>query len=165
MTGVQTCALPISALSIESFVDNWDATSMFNCHENSSLLAPAITKLRRSLMEANNLPFILKSSQTFLECFATTLYLTTGIPPYALQTVQLQYARDGTSNRNFMLMNTTKTCGVYDAKSDKSPSISNNQNLRRKVISTLNLLHSTQTAQVLPTLKLLLVAKWGEERM
>lgn len=108
--------LCLSALSIESFVDNWDATSMFNCHENLSLLAPTITRLRSNLMEAiscgnNNLPLILKRSQTFLECFATTLYLTTGIPLYAHQTVQLQYARDGGSDRNFMLMDGTH--GVF----------------------------------------------------
>jgi len=108
--------LCLSGLSIESFVDNRDATSMFNCHENSSLLTPAIAKLQSSLMEAisrgnNSLPSILKSSQSFLQCFATALYLTAGIPPYAHQTVQLQYAQDGTSNRNFMLMDGTH--GVF----------------------------------------------------
>jgi hypothetical protein len=58
---------------------------MFNCPQNSNLLAPAITKLWGNLMKAifcRNVNFqsILMCSQTFLQHFATTLYLTAGVP-------------------------------------------------------------------------------------
>jgi hypothetical protein len=69
----------LSTLTIDLFVDNWKAVSMFNCPQNSNLLAPAITKLWGNLMKAifcRNVNFqsILMCSQTFLQHFATTYW-------------------------------------------------------------------------------------------
>jgi len=53
--------------------------------------------------KGDTLSLIIEQSQTFLACFAVALYLTT-IPLYARQTIELKYASNGTSDRNFRLM-------------------------------------------------------------
>ncbi|TFK31432.1 hypothetical protein BDQ12DRAFT_729560 [Crucibulum laeve] len=102
----------LSTLSIQSFVDDWEAKSMFHCPQNATLLAPAIEQLYNTLSKAiaagtNALSSHLNRSQAFLSCLATALYLTTGIPPYAGQAVQLRYTGDDKFDRNFMLLDGT----------------------------------------------------------
>jgi hypothetical protein len=101
-------SLSLSSLSVGSFVDNWEEASMFHQTHNSKRLTPLITKLldqftRVMTEKGDTISSIIERSQTFLTCFAVALYLTT-IPPYARQTVELKYASDGTSDRNFRLM-------------------------------------------------------------
>ena len=87
----------VARLPINSFKDEWNANSIFSSSPSYEALFPVVEDLHARIIASIKkkhitLETILERSQAFLKALAVALYVTTGIPPYASQVSQLQYA-------------------------------------------------------------------------
>ena len=87
----------VARLPINSFKDEWNANSIFSSSPSYEALFPVVEDLHARIIASIKkkhitLETILERSQAFLKALAVALYVTTGIPPYAYQVSQLQYA-------------------------------------------------------------------------